>query len=144
MPDTTLREAIKQVLASYNVVANDTGILTHAALHLWAIEDEVIPNTPRDLLAITATLAVGFRNLGSDQVPLTPTALAGLIVIAAELQVLSSPTLTPAQSDALLTGALRLAKMMMQAEIIAKSGPPPKEKGAESATEASEADPALG
>ena len=134
MPDQTMRDAIKQVLADYNAVANDTGILTHAALHLWAMEDGVIEKTPRDMASVTATLAVCFRNIGTDNVPMTPTVVAGLMVIAAELQVQASPTLTSAQADALIAGALRLAKMMATAEAISKAGPPPVDDDASAKT----------
>lgn len=108
----SIRDMVKALLAAYNAATNDTGLLTHAILHLWAIEDGVIEKTPRELAVISTTLSVCYRSLGTPTIPMTAPVLSVLNVVAVELEVAVNDALTDAQAQAMMTAALRLATMM--------------------------------
>jgi hypothetical protein len=122
---STLRQAITARLNAYNNQANDQGIMTHAFLHLFALEDGVLEADNKQLGSVAATLLVAFRNLGTANVPPSGVSVGTMMIAYAELMVaMTGDKLSDEKKDKLLGVAVTLARMFEEVDTLTAVEPP--------------------
>lgn len=132
-----MRQAILARLDAYNGRVNDTGIITHTFLHLFAVEDGIVRGDMQNIASIAAALTVAFNNLGTGRVPLNGLTVGTMVLAFAELSaVVAGGALEDEKKDKLITTAFALSRMLDEVDMLtaAKAAAP-----AETAVVAAEA-----
>lgn len=112
-------------LNAYNLQANDQGIMTHAFLHIFALEDGALEIDDKQLGSVAATLLVAFRNIGSPNVPPSGLSVGTIMIAYAELMTVMAGDKLPAEKkDKLLSVAVTLARMFEEVDSL-NAVPPP-------------------